>query len=193
MQFDVGFLLGSDDNLTNKSYSAQTLAGSDIYLNFAMGLPIWRNNWQTGDKVPVQVSLGGSVGATTEQSFEQIHVNEFLGGVIDIGLDPSLFGNTNKIGSGLFEAKFGYGHLDFPSMTGTANQVNLDGNGEPIFNKKWVPEMGVNMLIPVGSALYVNLEANTFLANQTPDQWNVKVGVTVPWSTIGKTITGLGL
>jgi len=192
-QFDLGFLIGNSSSSSNKSYSAQTLAGSDIYAGLSAGLPLWRNNWTNDGGIPVQVSLGGSIGLTTERSFEKIHANEFIGGLLDIGLPYGLFQTTNSVASGLVEARLGYGHLDFPSLTGTASQVNLDGNGIPIFREVWAPEMGINVLIPFGSSVFLNIEANGYFNDQSPDQWNVKVGATVPWTTVRTMISGLGL
>lgn len=181
-QFTFGFLLGSNPSSANdtNTYSAQTLAGSDIYGTVGAGLPLWRND-QDSDGVAVQISLWGSLGATTEKAFEKVHANELTGGLIDFGIPGYHFGSDNP---GLVEAKFGAGHLDFPSTTGKNNQVNVNGNGEPIFNGKWVPEAGANLLIPIKNTVYLNIEANTFLGNQSPGQWNIKVGATFPWSTI---------
>jgi hypothetical protein len=185
-QFTFGFLLGNSANATNgaSTYSAQTLAGSDIYGTLGAGLPLWRNDWQEDDGFSAQLSLWGSLGVTTESSFEKIHAHEFIGGALEIGLPEGLFGNTNVLTPGLVEAKIGVGHLDFPDTTGKNNLVNLDGNGSPIFNEKFVPEAGVNMFIPFGSVLYLNVEANAFISDQPPNQWNVKVGATIPWTSV---------
>jgi hypothetical protein len=190
-QFDIGFLLGNSSKLTNNSYSAQTLAGSDINSQFGVHIPLWR---AVEDGVPIQVSLGGSIGITTDHQFEKVHANEFVGGVFDAAIPYNLWGGaTNDVGPGLFEARLGGGHLEFPSTTGTADQVMLDGNGIPEFNERWVPVLGFNTQIPFGKSLFLNLEGNTYFGDQLPDQWNVRVGVTVPWGNVSKMITGLGL
>ncbi len=182
-QFDIGFLFGNGVSSTNKTYSAQTLAGSDIFFQVATEFPLWRNGWTNDSGIPVQLSAGGSMGITTEQSFEKIHPNYFVGGTLDIGLPHGLFGIGSNNPPGLAEFKIGEACLDFPSLTGTDNQVNLE-NGIPQFGGKWVPEMGANVLLPVGSYLYLDVEANAFLSKQTPNQWNIKVGATIPWSTV---------
>ena len=184
-QFTFGFLLGnSADASTNSSYSAQTLAGSDIYGTLGAGIPLWRNDYRDDNDFAVQVSLWASIGVTTAKSFEKIHANEFIGGVLDIGLPNDIFGNTNVLTRGLITTKIGMGHLDFPSLSGTDNQVYLNGNGQPIFLERWVPEAGANLFIPFGSVLYLNVEANTFLGDVPPNQWNVKVGATIPWTAV---------
>ncbi len=190
-QYDIGFLFANNVSSTNKTYSAQTLAGSDIFAQIGAGLPLWRNDWNSDNGIPVQLSASGSVGMTTQQSFEKIHPNYFLGGTLDVGLNHVLFGIGSTNAPGLAEFKIGEACLDFPSMTGTANQVNLDGNQIPKFDEKWVPEMGANVLLPVGNYLYLNVEADAFLSRQTPNQWNIKVGATIPWSTIQSMFTFL--
>lgn len=174
-QLDVGFIFGNGSNSTNTSYSAQTLAGSDMFAQFGVGIPItraWLGKW------PMQLSLGTSIGMTTERSFEKIYVNEFIGGVFDVGMIM----DTNSA-PGLFEIRLGAGHLDVPALTGTAQQVLLDGNGIPIFKEIWAPEMGVYLSFPLGK-VYLNVEANGYFNDQLPNQWNVKVGATVPLPVI---------
>lgn len=183
-QYDIGFLFGNSVNSTNKTYTAQTLAGSDIFAQISAGLPLWRNDYYNDNGIAVQLALFGSVGMTTEQSFEIVHANEFIGGALDVGLNYNLFGIGNTNAPGLAEFRVGEANLDFPSLTGTANQVNLDGNGIPKFNARWVPEMDANVLIPFGDYVYLNVAANAWLNGQPPNQWNIKVGVTLPWATV---------
>lgn len=183
-QYDLGFHFANGASSTNKSYSAQTLSGSDLFSEIGVGFPLWRNDWENDDGVAVQLALAGSLGVATDESFEKVHVNEFLGGTLDVALTPSLcsIGSTNN--SGFAEFRVGYGHLDFPSLTGTANQVNLDGNGYPIFEQEWVPELDASVLIPLGTYLYLNVQASAWPTERSPNQWHVRVGATVPWTTV---------
>ena len=192
LQVQLGFLLGNGmSSSTNTTYSAQTLAGSDIYMQLGGALPIWRNNWQTNDPINVQVAIGGSWGITTEMSFEKIHFNQFYGGIADFSIPFGVWQSTNSLGKTLIEIKGGYAELDYPSLSGTANQVNLDGNGVPIFFGKWAPEMGVNAFIPIGNNLFFNMEANAFINDQYPNQWNVKIGATIPFDKFPTMLKGL--
>ena len=188
VQVTMGFILGGGSTSSNKTYSAQSLAGSDFYLDLGAGVPLWRNSWYKLDNdFPAQVSLGGSLGVTTEGAFEKVHANEFVGGLLDVGIN----GYDAGTNAGFMEVKLGFGHLDFPSMTGTASQVNLDGNRIPIFKEQWAPEMGANVFFPVGK-IYLNLEANAYFTDRSPDQWNIKVGATIPFETLGSTFGFLG-
>lgn len=176
IQFNIGFLFDNSSGITNQSYSAQSLAGADFYSRLDLGFPIWRLDLPTQSH-QVSIEVGGGVG--TQQSFEQIHPNAFAGLGYETSFSPFLQSSfTNNCG--FFEAKAGAGWVDVPSLVGTNNLVNLDGNGSPIFNIKPACELETYLAYPLTSKMYLTVEAVDYLNQRPPQSWNVKVGVSVP-------------
>lgn len=176
IQVDVGFVFDNGINVSNQSYTAQTLAGGgDFYSDFGFGFPLWRVN---SGAEKAQVSLETSGGLVTDKSFEEVHPNAFVG----LGIQSDLL-STNCLLSG----RVGVGWLDLPQV-GAGNVVALDANEQPIFDFKPQCEMSSYILIPIGK-VFLSVGANAYVGNQTPNSWNIRVGASIPFSAF-KSIVG---
>lgn len=185
IQFNVGFLLGNGGNQTTPSYSAQTVASSDFYSQFGLGFPIWQLD---GKDQRNQVSLEFAGGVTTEQGFELVHPNAFFGLGYEATFTP-IIGSATTNGCGFFVARMGGCLVDYPSLTGNGNQVNLDGNGVPVFKESWAGACGTYLAYPLTQSIYLTVDANCyfgFLGGQPPDSWNIKVGASIPLDKIAE-------
>jgi hypothetical protein len=184
-QFNIGFLLGGGAGLTNTSYSAQTLAGADFYSQFTLGIPIVRLD-RPEQSHQISVELSG--GVTTESQFEIVHPNAFAGLGYQVAFKP-IIGLATTNNCGFFSARFGAGWVDVPSLVGTNNLVNLDGNGIPIFDFKPSCEFGAYLAYPLTQSTYLTVDANTFFGDNPPNSWNIKVGLSIPLEKISGIFT----
>jgi len=177
VQFQLGFLFDNGTTVTNgQTYSAQSLAGADFYTQMGLGFPLWRHDLPTQSH---QVSLEASGGMTTEQSFEHVHPNAFVGLGYETSFSPFIGSATTNV-CGFLVTKIGAGWADLPATTGTSNYVYLDGNGNPRFDFRPNWEMSAYLAYPLTSKVYLTVEANTFVGNNQPDSWNIKVGASIP-------------
>ena len=188
VQFALGFVFDNGTSTTNQSYTAQTLAGADFYSQMALGFPLWRID--IPNQQGHQVSLELSGGVVTQKGFEQVHPNAFVGLGYETSFNPTL-GTTTTNACGFFEAKAGLGWVDLPSMTGANNLVNLDGNGNPIFNLKSACEVEAYLAYPLTSKIYLTVDATDYIGNKPPQSWNIKVGASIPLDSIAKSFSSL--
>jgi hypothetical protein len=188
VQFTMGFFFDNGSGITNQSYTAQTLAGADFYSQLSLGFPLWRLD--IPNQQSHQVSLECSGGVVTEKSFEELHPNAFVGLGYETSFSPFLQSTTTNA-CGFFEAKAGVGWVDLPSLVGTNNLVNLDGNEIPIFNLKAACEIEAYLAYPLTSKIYLTVDATDYLGNKPPQSWNIKVGASIPLDGIAKSFSSL--
>jgi hypothetical protein len=187
VQFNMGFLFENGTGITNQNYSAQSLAGADFYSRLDLGFPIWRLDLPTQSH-QVSFEAGGGVG--TQKNFELIHPNAFVGLGYETSFRPFL-GSSYTNSCGFFEAKAGAGWTDLPSLVGTNNLVNLDGNGNPKFNFRPACELSTYLAYPLTDKVYLTVDAIDYLGYRPPQSWSVKVGVSIPLDSIGNVFSSI--
>jgi hypothetical protein len=184
-----GYIFPGNSNSTN--YSISTIVGSsDIYADASMGLPILR--YCSADySFKQQVTFEINGGFATDKNFLTIHPSVFLGFGYQ-GKFPNFIGSTNL--PMYWSGRAGCAMIDEPKLIGTNVVFNTPGGFlEPAFENKWVPALGVSVIIPVTSALSLQAGGNAYFS-EAPASWNLTLGVTLDLSKLSKGLgTVLGL
>jgi hypothetical protein len=165
----IGYLFRNKSSPSN--FSATTVGSSDFYGDSSIGFPMVRflnENWKQ------QLSIEVNGGFATDKDVLSLHPNFFLG----MGWQASFkaVGTTNM---GYWYGRAGYALIDQPVLSKGTNTVILDHLGEPKFDLKWTPSVGVIFTYPMTSTLNLQAGANAYFTDRTPASWNASLGVSL--------------
>lgn len=169
----IGYVFRNGDTPTN--ITASTIAGtSDFYSDGSIGLPVIRFSSRDTEKPwrqQVTLELGG--GFATDKESLDLHPNVFGG----LGWQASFMIATNLQGSWI--ARAGVALIDQPVLLGNTNTVLLNSLGDPQYDLKLAPTLGVMVTYPLTPSISFQAGANGYFTRREPASWNVTVGVTL--------------
>lgn len=179
-EFDArfGFLFSGTSAPTN--FNASTVVGSgDVYADTSIGLPIWRGNPDVLHKaLKQQVTLEIGGGFTADRQHLDLHPSFFAG----LGYQASFpFSGINSTNRAYWVGRVGYALIDQPNLVSgtTNNAVKLNSINEPDYSFKGAPAMGLNIVLPLSSAVSLQTGFNAYFTDNPPSSWNANIGITL--------------
>jgi hypothetical protein len=182
----IGYLFRDSSSPTN--YTASTVAGSsDFYADTLVGFPFWR---QCSDgnrpRWKQQMSFDLGLGFSTDKETLQLHPHMFAG----LGWQAGYTIAPNR--QGYWTVRGGFAAIDQPIMIG-GNNVRTNALGAPLFDRGYMPALGVTVTYPIFQAFSLQSGATAYFAHKDePASWNVTVGVTFEIDDLFKGLAKMG-